>query len=181
MDEKMRLWLSAAGNASPAGKWIWRKKVVGSTFKRSPKLRAYIREKHFRPIISDRGAVLGGRLGIPQGCANPFFRRLTKGILYTFHPDYDYFSDCFAVNYHPATAETVATVAELASKLPQEARGDGVFRVWHGVADDTGTAGVCVFLFFDSVCFLCFFGKDDQFPQTFDEGYEEESGLPPML
>src|SRR4051812_16625129 len=37
MDEKMRIWLSAAGGTSDSGKWIWRNKVLGSTFKRSPK------------------------------------------------------------------------------------------------------------------------------------------------
>jgi hypothetical protein len=179
MDEKMRLWLAAAAGASSSAKWIWRNKVVGSTFKRNPKLVTYIRKKHFRPIIN-KGVLLGGVLTIPQGCAIPFFRRLTKGILYALHPDYDYFPDFFTVDYHPETADSVAAIAELVSRLPQLARGNGVFRVWHGTAD-TGDAGVCVYLFFDAVCFVCFHGKAMTFDQQFDKDYSEERDLPKHL
>jgi hypothetical protein len=64
--------------------------------------------------------------------------------------------------------------------MPQVAKGEGVFRVWHGIAD-TGEAGVCVFLFFDAVCFVCFHGKDAKYQQPFSEGYVEEPGLPKYL
>jgi hypothetical protein len=181
MDEKMRVWLAAAGGASDAGKWIWKNKVLGSTFKRSPKLAAYIREKHFRPIIGSNGVLLGGRFTMPQGCAIPFVRRLTKGMLYLLHPKYDYFPDFLIVDQPQATPDRVAAVGELVSKLPQIEKGNGVFRAWHGITADTGDAGVCVYLFFETVCFLCFFGKSAKFNQRFAEGYSEEPGLPKYL
>src|ERR1700720_4126703 len=84
MDEKMRVWCSSDGQASAAGKWIWKNAVVGSTFKRSPKLLDHIREKQFRRVVDQAGNLIGGLLTIPQGCPIPFIRRLTKGVLYSF-------------------------------------------------------------------------------------------------
>src|SRR6266567_4565321 len=131
MDEKLRVWLAAGGGTSDAAKWIWKNKVLGSTFKRSSKLAAHIRKKHFRPILDQKGTVLGGMITMPQGCPIPFIRRLTKGILYLEHPEYDYFSDFFIVDHQLPTPDTIAAVGELVSHLPRIDRGNGVFRVWH--------------------------------------------------
>ena len=179
----MRAWLAAAAGTSEAGKWIWQNKVLGSTFRRSPKLLAHIREKHLRPIRlnTETGEIGGAVFTMPQGRAVPFIRRLTKGILYTFDPEYDYFPDWFTVDYRLPTPEAVEIMKELVTHLPQVAVGDGVFRVWHGITADTQDAGVCVYLFYDAVCFVCFHGKSDIYRQAFDEGYEEEAGLPEHL
>src|SRR5260221_7991451 len=37
-DEAFRLWVASVANASDAGLWILRNRVIGSSFKRSPKL-----------------------------------------------------------------------------------------------------------------------------------------------
>jgi len=180
LDERMRVWLAAAGGGSDAGKWIWKNKVVNSTFKRSPKLADYIRQKHFQPIVDTGGVLRGGRFTIPQGCPIPFIRRLTKGILYLFHPEYDYFSDSFFVDHAERTPDSIATVGELVSKMPQIEKGNGVFRVCHGISD-TGDAGACVHLFYDATCFVCLFGRAGMFEQPVDEGYSEEPGIPRYL
>jgi hypothetical protein len=182
-DEAMRVWLAAATGTSEAGKWIWKNKVLSSTFRRSPKLLAHIRERHLRPIRLNTatGEVGGAILTMPQGRAIPFIRRLTKGLIYTFHPDYDYFADFFTVDYRLPTPDAVQIVGELVSHLPQLTVGNGVFRVWHGITADTGDAGAFVYLFYDAVCFVCFHGKSEVYQQTFDEGYEEEPGLPKQL
>lgn len=181
MDENMRAWLAAAGGKSQAGHWIWENKVLGSTFRRSPKLLAYIREKHFRPIVNrGTGELAAGVLTFPQADAVPFIRRLTKGILYAFHPEYDYFADSFAVVYRAPT-DSMEDVLPLVSLLPQTARGNGVFRVWHGLTQDGQDAGACVYLFYEAVCFVCFYGKGERFKQKFDTGYKEASGLPEHL
>jgi hypothetical protein len=182
MDENMRVWLAAAGGKSRAGHWIWKNKVMGSTFRRSPKLLAYIREKHFRPPVVDRqtGELAAGMLTFPQADAVPFIRRLTKGILYAFHPEYDYFTDNFAVAYRAPT-DSVDDVVPLVSRLPQTARGNGVFRVWHGLTVDTQDAGACVYLFYEAVCFVCFYGKGETYKQRFAAGYKERDDLPEYL
>jgi hypothetical protein len=181
-DETMRAWLAAAGGKSQAGKWIWENKVMGSTFRRSPELLKYIREKHFQFLVNrETGEAAAGVLTFPQADAVPFIRRLTKGCLYTFHPDYDYFSDHFAIEYRQASQRAVDDLAPLVKLLPQEARGDGVFRVWHGLAIDTKEAGACAFVFYEAVCFVCFFGRGGQFKQQFPAGYKERDDLPPHL
>jgi hypothetical protein len=181
VDETMRAWLSAAGGKSDAGKWIWKNKVMGSSFRRSPRLLAHIRKRHFQPIFDQTtGNMKGGLITYPQANAIPFIRRLTKGLLYTLHPEYDYHSDYFAVDYQLPTRESISVIGELVSKLPRIAKGNGVFRVWHGIVSETHDAGVCVYLFYDAVCFLCFFGKHEQFKQRFENGYEEQ-GFPPQL
>ena len=175
-DETMRAWLSAGGQ-SAAARWIWKRKIVGSTFRRSPKLRAYIREHHFRPIIDPvTGKLVAGELTYFQRDANPFIRRLTKGFLYTLHPEYDYFSDHFAIGYRPPEDD----ILPLVRKLTLVERGTGVFRLWHGVTE-TNDAGVCVYLFYDGVCFVCFHGKGEHWKQQLPEGYEESPQLPERL
>lgn len=184
IDEAMRLWLSAMIGGSPAGKWIWKNKVLGSTFVRSPKLRAYIQEHHFTPLHfdTDHGVVTGGLLTVPQECAMPFIRRLTKGLLYNLHPEYDYFPDSFALDHQLPTTESVETVMEVATLLSQNIVGDGsVFRVWHGLTSD-GDAGAWIYLFYETVCFVCFHGKDKAaFHQQFPEGFGAHYNLPAQL
>jgi hypothetical protein len=72
-------------------------------------------------------------------------------------------------------------VLPLVSLLPQTARGNGVFRVWHGLTLDTQDAGTCVYLFYEAVCFVCFYGRRETFKQKFEPGYKEASGLPAHL
>jgi hypothetical protein len=117
---------------------------------------------------------------MPQGCPNPFIRRLTKCILHSLHPEYDYFGDFFTVDFRLPTPDSVAAVEELIAGLPQLARGNGVFRLWRGFNADRD-AGACVYLFFDAVCFVCLFGKATEFKQSFEDGYSEEPGLPAFL
>jgi hypothetical protein len=179
-DETMRAWL-AAGGKSAAGKWIWKNKVMGSTFQRSPKLLSHIREKHFRMLVNQNtGQAAAGLITFPQADAVPFIRRLTKGCLYAFHPEYDYFSDYFAIEYRQLP-DSMDDILALASTLPQIARGNGVFRVWHGLTIDTNDAGACVFLFYEAICFVCFFSKRETFKQEFGPGYKERGDLPEFL
>jgi hypothetical protein len=183
MDEGIRVWVSATRDASPAGKWIWNNKVVGSTFQRSPKLKAYIAKKHLKLVRlkTPEGEITAPEISIPQSYVIPFIRRLTKGFLYTFEPEYDYASDFFSATYVPPTPEGLKGATALVSLLPQVAIGNGVFRLWHGITTDTRDAGVCVYLFYEGVLFICFHGKRDVFKQEFPDKYEEAKGLPPCL
>jgi hypothetical protein len=83
----MRVWITAGASAtSNSAKWIWKNKVVESTFKRSPKLRKYIAEKHLHQMTVEtpRGPVVANAMTMPQGQVIPFIRRLAKGFLYSF-------------------------------------------------------------------------------------------------
>jgi hypothetical protein len=181
MDEQMRVWISAgAAAASEKAKWIWKNKVVNSTFKRSPKLRKFIAEKHFRKMSVETisGPVVADVMTMPQSQVHPFIRRLTKGFLYSFYPDHDYFADNFNVVYQPEPSKAV----ELATKLSSCSFGKDVCRIWHGITKDNTKCGVWIFLFYSAACFVCFHGDSNLItPQQMHEGYKENSNLPPKL
>ena len=89
-----------------------------------------------------------------------FFTRLTKGLLATFYSDVDYFDLKFAVTqlnqfgkYHP-TFKTITSI------LTADQRGNGLFRFWHGVAQERRTAGVWIYQFYDAALFMVTHGKD---------------------
>lgn len=181
MDEQMRVWISAGAAAtSEKAKWIWKNKVVNSTFKRSPTLRKYIAEKHLRKmsVETPSGRVVADVMTMPQGQVHPFIRRLTKGFLYSFYPDHDYFADNFNVVYQPPVSEA----AKLAPKLASRSFGNDVCHIWHGLTKDDTKCGAWIFLFYSAVCFICFHGDSNLItPQQVDEGYKESSNLPPKL
>jgi hypothetical protein len=181
----MRVWITAGASAtSNSAKWIWKNKVVESTFKRSPKLRKYIAEKHLHQMTVEtpRGPVVANAMTMPQGQVIPFIRRLAKGFLYSFYPNYDYFADNFSIVYRLPEQETVSATTDLAKGLSRRSFGKDVFRVWHGLTEDSPTSGAWIFLFYDAVCFVCFHGKGDVFTQVdLEEGYKEGPGLPPDL
>ena len=83
-DEAMRVWIAAgAAGTSGVGAWIWKHKVLGSTFKRSPKLRENIKKYLQEMVIKTEDGLLTpvDVLKMPQGRVIPFIRRLTKGLL----------------------------------------------------------------------------------------------------
>jgi hypothetical protein len=174
----MRMWMSGDIKASPRGKWIWRNKVMGSTIPRSPKLLENV-QPYLEPIRL--GSSSGAIFKMPQSRAIPFIRRVTKGLLYTFYPDYDYFPDYLSVHYESPTSENVRTIQKLMSALSGTERGEGTLKVWHGITADTKDGGAWVYLFYDAVCFVCMHSKRESFQQQFPQGYAEHPSLPKFL
>jgi hypothetical protein len=177
-DEIMRMWMSADIKASARGKWIFQNKVLRSTIPRSQKLLENI-QPYLKQIKT--GSSSGAIFNIPQSRAIPFIRRLTKGLLYTLHPDYDYFPDYFSVGYELPTQKSFATLKKLTSALSQLQRGEDTFKVWHGITTDTRDSGAWVYLFYGAVCFVCMHSKRQTFQQNFPEGYVEHPSLPKFL
>jgi len=181
-DEAMRLWLSSHIQASEAGRWIWKNKVLTSTLARSPKLLQNI-QPYLKRINLDtaEGQKSAAVFSMDQSRAVPFIRRLTKGLLYRLHPEYDYFPDHFRADYMLETLDNVAVVKELLSGLEAYQRSNEVFRVWHGIVKDTDEGGAWVYLFYDAVCFVCIHSKRPDYEQSFPQGYSEHPKLPPHL
>jgi len=152
-DEIMRMWMSADSKASARGKWIFQTKIVRSTIPRSPKLLENI-QPYLKPFKI--GSLSGAIFNMPQSRAIPFIRRLTKGLLYTLYPDYDYFPDYFSVSYELPAPKTLATIKKLTSALSPLQRGEGTFQVWHGITIDTGDSGAWVYVFYEAVCFFVY-------------------------
>ena len=100
-----------------------------------------------------------GRVTVPlitmdHAVLNPFFTRLTKGLLVTFYPDVDYFGLKFVVTQISQFGAQHPTFKAVTSILTPDQRGDGVFRFWHGVAQEQRTAGMWVYQFYDAALFM---------------------------
>jgi hypothetical protein len=180
-DEAARLWLSSAASASPAGKWIWHNEAFPS-LQRKPKLLENVRKflTHLKKQ-TPQGIVEATAINFPQARMIPFIRRITKALLYTLYPEYDYFPDHFNVVYQ---FETVANVAKARSLLPYltgMSRGIGVFRVWHGIPAEKPAGGLWIYLLYEAVCFICIHGKAELYKPKYPAGYKEWDKLPKHL
>jgi hypothetical protein len=98
---------------------------------------------------------------------NPFFTRLTKGLLATFYSDIDYFKLNFAVTQPNQFGAEHPTFKAMTSILKADQRGNGVFRFWHGVAVERRTTGVWIYQFYDAALFMVQHGM-----RISDEGIE---------
>jgi len=84
---------------------------------------------------------------------DPFFIRLTKGLLATFYPEVDYFGLEFKVTQLDQFGSGRAKFIEVTSSLTAEQRGDGVFRFWHGLPPEQPTTGMWIYQFYDAALF----------------------------
>ncbi len=91
---------------------------------------------------------------------NGFFIRLTKGLLATFYSDIDYFGLCFSVTQLNQFGATRPSFKSVTSLLKHDQRGDGVFRFWHGVAQEQRTTGMWIYLFYDAALFMVKHSKE---------------------
>ncbi len=180
-DEATRIWLSSAASASPTGKWIFRNEVLPS-LRKKPKLLENVR-KFLAPSKrqTPHGIVEANLINFPQARMIPFIRRITKALLYRFHPAYDYFSDHFNVAYQFEIPANVTKVQSLIPYLTGMSRGIGVFKVWHGIPSEKPMGGLWIFLFYEAVCFICLHGKDEKFTPKYPAGYSEWPELPKYL
>src|SRR5713226_1536877 len=87
-DELVRIWASTGEFCSPAGKWIWRNKVVPSFETRNKKLIEHLKKNVDTAMLETlAGEIEVPIFGIPVKRAAPFIIRLTKGLLRHFYPD----------------------------------------------------------------------------------------------
>ncbi len=97
-DEAFRVFASSVIQRSHTGAWIWRNKVVGSSFQRSPKLLDNVR-KHMAKVAvtTSTGTYQANALSIPIDRANRYLIRITKGLLFKFYPKFDCSKSAFEV------------------------------------------------------------------------------------
>jgi hypothetical protein len=151
-DEAFRIWVASVANASDAGRWIWKNRVVESSFRRSSKLLKNVRK--FAEIsqlrLPDR-IVPVFTLGIPQERAQTVLIRITKGLLTHFYPYYDFSNDVFKVFCPAPIPKHNVSVQALMKVCKHDSRGDGVFDFWHGITVE-GIAGCWVYFFYQAAC-----------------------------
>lgn len=152
IDESFRVFVSSTLNRSKAGQWIWDNKVMGSSFRRSPKLKTATRNS----LVSIK-ALINGQIMPATGMTYPikkakkYLVRLTKGFTRYFNPEIDYSKAKFKVaNIIP----NQQIVNMLYQKFFYVERGEGVFRMWRMFAKGQETMSVWVFVFYDDLMFV---------------------------
>lgn len=148
-DEAFRAWVSSTF-VSEAGKRIWRERVVGRSFKDSPKLKANMAKAMLTlPLETPEGDILHApALSIPSDRADIFLNRLTKGLLTHFYPEYNYWTDAFVNNVLPPilTEKQIDYFMTVIYGCIADRRGEGVFDFWRSV--EIGVGGIWVYRFY---------------------------------
>lgn len=153
IDESFRVFASSVYNRSEAGDWIWNNKVMKSTFKRSPKLKAAV-AKNIGPVQGKINGKIVQRMGLtyPEKQLEDYLIKLTKGLTRHFNPeiDIDYSRAEFKIsNIVPSQA----VIDMLYEKHFYVERGNGVFRMWRMFSKDIPPISIWVFVFYDGLMF----------------------------
>lgn len=158
-DEAARVFLSAYRWQSEKGMWIWKNKVLASTFQRSPALKARIRESLLHlPVQTNQGVEIMPIIQFPIERMSRWLIRITRGLLFKFHPVIDSSDMHFDVQQITPSQEFVDFMA---ANMTYDERGDGIFRFWRAIVlDDIHYPGIWSYVFYDGMCFSVTHSKD---------------------
>lgn len=160
MDEQFRVFVSTPVNVSETGKAVMREKVFGGSLKKSPALKKQMARDVFKgAVMTALGPITVPLIAMDRAMLDPFFTRLTKGLLATFYSDVDYFQLKFDVTQLNQFGAQHPTFKAVTSILTADKRGDGVFRFWHGVAQEQRSVGMWIYQFYDAALFMVRHGE----------------------
>ena len=161
LDEQFRVFVSTPVNVSDTGTTVMREKVFGGSLKKSPALKAHMAKGVFKgSLTTPLGRVTVPLITMDRTALDPFFARLTKGLLATFYADVDYFKLKFVVTQLNQFGAQHPAFKAATSILTPDQRGDGVFRFWHGVTPHKRTAGKWIYQFYDAALFMVRHGEE---------------------
>lgn len=151
-DEAVRAFFAVYEHRSAAADWIWKNKVVGSTFARSPKLRENIRNSMVHlPVRTADGVTMKPAVLFPEKRMTNWLVRITKGLLCHFYPQINRARLEFAATQ---LMPSQADVDFMYANMNFDVRGNGVFRFWHlVVVNEPNHPGIWCFVFYDGICF----------------------------
>jgi hypothetical protein len=163
LDEQFRAFVSTPVNVSETGKVVMREKVFGGSFKKSPALKKQMARGVFKgTVMTALGPAVMPLITMDRAVLDPFFTRLTKGLLATFYPDVDYFRQMFVVSQPNQFIAQHPRFGEVTSNLTANERGDGVFRFWHRVERENGNAGRWIYQFYGAALFMVRHGEGNE-------------------
>lgn len=150
-DEAFRVFASSLINRSKDGEWVWNNKVVGSSFKRSPKLKQNV-AKSLIPLFRDSATEQQYyAIQFPELRCNRYLIRLTKGLIRHFYPELDYSKSEFKVTKITPNQELVDRVL---AKFIYDERGGGIFRFWRAFYAIGKPESLWVYVFYEGLMFM---------------------------
>lgn len=152
IDESFRVFVSSVINRSKSGEWIWNNKVIGSSFKRSPKLKQATL-KSLIPLQTKTNGITIQETGMtyPIEKTKKYLVKLTKGFTRHFNPEINYTQAKFKVSNIIPNQQIADMLYE---KFFYVEKGNGVFRMWRMFVKDLGAKSVWVYVFYDGLMFM---------------------------
>lgn len=149
-DEALMIFASGHHSVSSDGMWIWKNKAL-SSLRRSTKLVANVQKALVEmPVLENQMITTRSAITLAFSRVDRVLIRMTKGLLFRFHPDVPRLSLRYDVEMLWPTQEIVDG---LYKTLRYDERGGGTFRFWHGLAAEDPREGLWVYVFFDGVAF----------------------------
>ena len=105
-------------------------------------------------IMTQQGPTAVPFITVDRELFNPFFIRVTKGLLATFYHELNYFGHTFAVSQQSQFSAAHPLFKTTISHMTVGERGDGVFRFWHRIEKKEGCAGLWIYQFYDAALFI---------------------------
>ena len=175
-DERLRAFAAIEVGRNKGGEKILIEKVLGSTMKMGRQKRFFRQlAQTFRDriVMTPEGPKRVAKASVETNLVFGGVIEIAKGLLSHFYPEVDYFADHFEVlDIHNATLakghrdEQLAIVREIASKTPEEVRGNfKEFRFWRFV-EPSRRCGVWLLVFYESVTFVVFHHPTSYKPRT---------------
>ena len=155
-DDLFRLVTSFAHNKNAAARLLWDKKVAPNTLaegRQKHEVRALVRNATPVTLRTPNGDKVFPFISVPPEHILPSVIRITKGLLWTYHPEVDYKSTQFKVTQ--IHQYRVQEAVDCLGHTLHEERGDGVFHFWRGFLSESPRYGMYwLFVFFGSCAFL---------------------------
>jgi hypothetical protein len=177
LDEQFRAFIATAANVSERGKGIMRNKVFGSSFKRSPALKKQMAKGvSLGTLMTRQGPTTVPLITVDREVLNPFFIRVTKGLLATFYHETNYFGHMFVVSQPSQFSAEHPLFKTATSQMEAGERGDGVFRFWHRVEQKKGCAGLWIYQFYDAALFIVRHGTGKAWESLLGDSVPKSAG-----
>ena len=154
MEEQLRILVSAGINRSTDGEWIWKNKVVESSFRRSPALKNQVRNN-----------LATGKVTLPTGIAElPILTmdaelvkkcliKITRGLMAYFYPNLNQ-SELDFDAFQSRQFKIVELIHSVRAPFIYDERGNGQFRFLRVLVDDDNRCGYWIYIFYDSMSFV---------------------------
>jgi hypothetical protein len=151
-EEYFRVCVATQGYWNDTGKWIWDQKVVGSSFRRSPRLRKAVAQKVLSLPVHTPSGIYCGEQGVilfDAGRVSRVVEKIAKGFFTIFRPNVD----LRQVDFHVSMTRIDQELVMLLQQMKGESIGGRTFVFWRGFLQEEPRQSFWFFLFYEKTLF----------------------------
>ncbi|MEK7263824.1 MAG: hypothetical protein AAB071_04865 [Bacteroidota bacterium] len=151
-EEYFRVCVATQGTFNKTGQWIWKNKVVNSTFERSPKLKKSVSDKLVEvDVYSTHDIYIGKHSAVLYDTdrIKRVLEKICKGLFIHHYPKIDLNVLRFEINMTEISDEIVLIL----SYFKKESIGGDTFIYWHVLTNDDSYRSMWFLLFYTKTLF----------------------------